>query len=276
MNSRFPPPQIDWLRKNLPAETKTYPAMGLSYLSVNFKRKPFDDIRVRKALSLAIDRTAIAEKLLRNGERPSCGFVPFVIEGYTPACTLDARPMTERQAEARTLLTQAGFGPDKPLTFVLSQPGSQSGRLVAVALQGMWKSIGAKVDILQAEAGVHFANLRKGEFDIAIAGWFANPDPEFFTYLLKSTSTEANYGAYNNPKFDAAVNAAEMIVDRPQRMAAFKAAEAIGLADQGMIPILLPVHRLLIQTYVKGVVPNPGAGHPSRYISVERPGAAAP
>jgi oligopeptide transport system substrate-binding protein len=276
MNTRFPPTQIDWLRKNLPNETKVSPAMGLSYLVMNFRRKPFDDLRVRKALALGIDRPTVTDKLLRNGERPSCGIIPFVIADYKSACTLDARPMAVRQAEAKALLAEAGFGPAKPLTFVLSQPGSQSGRQVAVALQAMWSQIGAKVEIVQAEAGVHFDKLRKGEFDVALAGWFANPDPEFFTYLLKKTSVEVNYGAYDNPKFDAAVTAAETIVDRPKRMAAFKDAEAMALADQAMIPLLLPVHRLLLQTYVKGVTPNPGGGYPSRYISVQRPGAAAP
>jgi ABC-type oligopeptide transport system substrate-binding subunit len=91
---------------------------------------------------------------------------------------------------------------------------------------------------------------------------------------LKKTSVEVNYGAYDNPTFDAAVTAAEIIVDRAKRMVAFKDAEAIALADQAMIPLLLPVHRLLVQTYVNGVTPNPGGGYPSRYISVQRPGAA--
>ena len=276
MNTRFPPLQIDWLRKNLPNETKVHPAVGLSYIVTNFRRKPFDDLRVRRALALAIDRTAITDKLLRNGEKESCGVVPFVLKDYVSACALDTRPLAVRQAEAKALLAEAGFGPAKPLTFVFSQPGSQSGRQVAVALQAMWAQVGVKSEILQAEAGVHFARLREGEFDVALAGWFANADPEFFTYLLKSTSDEVNYGLYSSPKYDAAVSAAEMIVDRPKRMAAFRDAEAIALADQAMIPLLLPVHRLLVQTYVTGVTPNPGGGYPSRYISVARPGAAAP
>jgi oligopeptide transport system substrate-binding protein len=276
MNTRFAASQIDWLRKNLPEETKVNPGMASTYLTINLKRKPFDDPRVRRALALSIDRTAITDKLLRNGERPACGIVPATIPGYKAPCQLDQRPMAERQKEAKALLAQAGYGPSKPLAFVYSVPSGQATRNIAVAISSMWAQIGVKAELLQAEAGVHFAKLAANDFDVAFAGFFANADPEFFTYLLKSTSTESNYGRYNNPAFDAAVNKAEATVETGARLAAFAQAEAIALKDDAVIPMYIPVVRLLIHKWVKGVVQNSDGGYPTRYISVQRPGSAAP
>lgn len=274
MNTRFAANQIDWLRKNLPEETKVNPAMAISYLTFNVRKKPFDDPRVRRALALGVDRDVITGKLLRNGEQPSCGIVPATIPGYKPPCQLDTRPIATRQAEAKTLLAKAGYGPDKPLTLVFSIPGGQASRTIAVAIAGMWSQIGVKAELIQAEAGVHFAKLAANDFEVAIAGFFANADPEFFTYLIKSTSTETNYGRYNNPAFDAAVNKAEEIVEPGQRLAAFAAAEALALKDDPVIPLHIPVVRLLIHKWVKGVVQNSDGGYPTRFISIQ--GKAAP
>lgn len=274
MNTRFAASQIDWLRKNLPDETKVNPAMAISYLSFNMRKQPFDDPRVRRALALGVDRDVITGKLLRNGEQPSCGIVPATIPGYKPPCTLDTRPVAVRQAEAKALLEKAGFGPNKPLTMVFSIPSGQASRTIAVAIAGMWAQIGVKTELLQAEAGVHFAKLAANDFEIALAGFFANADPEFFTYLIKSTSTETNYGRYGNPAFDAAVNKAEAIVETGPRLAAFSAAEAIALKDDPVIPLHIPVVRLLIHKWVKGVVQNSDGGYPTRYISVQ--GKTAP
>jgi oligopeptide transport system substrate-binding protein len=274
MNTRFAANQIDWLRKNLAEETKVNPAMAILYLTLNLKRKPFDDPRVRRALFLGIDRGVLTDKLLRNGEQPSCGFVPATIPDYKPPCVLDQRPFAARQAEAKSLLQKAGYGPDKPLSLVFSIPGGQAARTVAVAIAGMWAQIDVKAELLQAEAGVHFAKLAANDFEVATAGFFANADPEFYTYLLKSTSTETNYGRYNNPAFDAAVNKAEAIFDNGPRLAAFSAAEAIALKDDAIIPLYIPVVRLLIHKWVKGVVQNSDGGYPTRYIFLQ--GKAAP
>jgi oligopeptide transport system substrate-binding protein len=274
MNTRFAPSQIDWLRKNLPGETRVNPAMASNYLTINVRKAPFNDIRVRRALALAVELNVITDKLLRNGEVPACGIVPATIPGYKPQCTLDKRPMAARLAEAKALLAEAGYGPAKPLTLVFSIPGGQTTRTIAVAVAGMWSQIGVKAELLQADSGVHFAKLAAGDFDVAIAGFFANADPEFFTYLLKSTSVETNYGGYNNPAFDMAVNKAEAITETGPRLAAFAASESIALKDQPIVPLYIPVVRLLIHKWVKGVEQNPDGGYPTRYISVQ--GRSAP
>lgn len=269
LNLRFPPNQIDWLRKNLPDETKVGPSLSLTYLVPNLKRKPFDDVRVRRALSLALDRSAITDKILRNGERPYCGIVTDVIPGYVSACKLDTRPWPDRQAEARALLAQAGFGPDKPLKFVFSHRVGLTNRLSAVAIANMWRQVGVEAELLQSDVAVHYNKLRAGDFDIADAGWTGNSDPELFTYLLLSGSTEVNWGHYESAAYDKAALAAQATQDRVARYRAFADAEGIAIADQAIVPVYLSVNRALVQPYVKGFAINPLHAYPTRFLRIE-------
>ncbi|HAH11889.1 MAG TPA: peptide ABC transporter substrate-binding protein [Alphaproteobacteria bacterium] len=269
-NPRFPPNQIDWLRRNLPRETKTTPAQAITYLVFNLKRKPFDDIRVRRALALAIDRQIITDKILRNGEQPYCGMVPSTIESYRPACNIDNRPIDQRRAEARQLLQAAGFGPNAPLNLELAQRQGQTSRLMSIAVAGMWSEIGVETDIQQSEVAVHYNNLREGNFSVADAGWFGSPDPFFFTYLLKAGSTESNYGAYVSAPYEAQVVRAEATMNPSARYEAFRQAEAIALGDVPVVPLFIPVHRTLIKPYVKGIEVNATGYYVSRYTRIEQ------
>jgi oligopeptide transport system substrate-binding protein len=269
LNLRFPPNQIDWLKKNLAAETKIGPALSISYLVPNLRRPPFSDVRVRKALSLAIDRPSITDKVLRNGERPFCGIVVETVPGYKSPCTLDERPLAARQAEARALLQQAGYTRVKPLTFVFNHRAGLTNRLAAVAIATMWRQVGVEAELLQSDVAVHYNKLREADFDMADAGWTGNADPELFTYLVLSGSTEVNWGGYNNPAFDKATFAAQATQDRAARFAAFAAAERIALADHALIPVYQSVNRALVKSYVKGFQINPLHAYPTRFLRIE-------
>lgn len=269
LNLRFPPNQIDWLRKNLSAETKVGPSFSLTYLVPNLRRKPFNDIRVRRALSMVIERPAIAERILRNGERPFCGIVTDVIQGYTSPCKLDTRPLAERQTQARALLAEAGYGPENPLRFTFNHRVGLTNRLTVVAIASMWRQIGVEAELMQSDVAVHYNKLRAGDFEMADAGWTGNADPELFTYLLLSGSTEVNWGGYSNPAYDKATFAGQATQDRAARFRAFADAETMALADQALIPVYLSVNRVLVQPYVKGFAINPLHAYPTRYLRIE-------
>lgn len=271
-NPRFPANEVDRLKKVLPAGVvRTSPANATSYLVPNHKKPPFNDVRVRRALSLAIDREAIANKILRNGELPSYSIVSPVAGNYTPlALDFKGKPLAERQAEARKLLAAAGYGPNKPLKIDFSHRVGISNKRVAIAVQDMFKAIGVQTDLLANDVTVHYARLREGDFTFADAGWYAfGPDPEFFTYLLLSGSTEINYGAYNNPAFDKKSDEAAKTMDMAKRMALFHEAEKIALDDNAVIPVYVTVNRNLVAPRVKGWVMNPSDGHPTRFMSID-------
>jgi oligopeptide transport system substrate-binding protein len=268
LNPRFPPNQLGWLQKNLSGEVFVTPALWVTYLIPNHTKAPFNDARVRKALSIAIDRPTLTDKVLRNGEKPYGGVVPDTIPGYVTPRPFDARPREQRIAEAKALLAQAGFGPQKPLKFLFNHRAGLNNRLAAVAITQMWKDIGVQAEILQSDVTVHYNKLRANDFVFADAGWAANPDPEFFLHILLKES-ESNYGRYDNPKMEAQATAASALADPAARLKAYAAAEAMALDDTALIPLFISAERLIVKPYVKGWTQNPLGQYPSRYIRIE-------
>ena len=232
--------------------------------------------RVRRALSLAIYREAIVAQILRNGEPANYSLMPPIIPGYTPA-TLDfkGKPLAVRQAEARQLLAQAGYTPEHPLRFEINHRVGLANKRVMIAVADMFKAVGVDVTLLAGEVTAHYNRLREGDFTFADAGWFGNFDPEYFTYMLLSGSTEINYGGYTNQAFDAKSAEASRTMDPAKRMALFREAEQMALADNPIMPIYVYVNRDLVAPYVKGWVDNPHDFHPSRWLYIDRSGATA-
>lgn len=269
----FASDQIDWLRKNLPRETRIAPYMGVYYYPVNTKKKPFTDVRVRQALSMAINRKAIVEKVLKTGELPAFSFVPPGIANYDKGAEVEWKnvPYPERIKRARALLKEAGFGPDNPLTFTLRYNTSENHKRIAVAVASMWKAIGVKAELFNAEVKVHYAELKQGNFEVARAGWIADyNDAQNFLYLLESRTGSNNYGQYSNPAFDKLMLQAEVTADLKKRSELMRQAEALIMRDMPVIPIYHYVSKNLVSQKVQGFVDNPKDVHRWRYISLKQ------
>ncbi len=277
LNMRFPPNEITQLRRVLPTGTvHVSSSIGVMYLVPNLKKAPFSDPRVRRALSLAVDREAIVAQILRNGEPVNYSLMPPIIPGYTPA-TLDfkGKTLAARQAEARQLLAQAGFTPQHPLRFEMNHRIGLANKRVAIAIVDMFKAVGVDATLLAGEVTAHYNRLREHDFVFADAGWYGNFDPEYYTYMLQSGSDEINYGSYSNPEFDAKAAEASRTIDPARRMALFRQAEQMALADNAIIPIYVYVNRALVAPYVKGWVDNAHDFHPSRWLYIDKSGATA-
>ena len=272
-NARYSPRQHEWLKANMPREAHSAMSSWVTYIVLNLDNPKFADVRVRRALAMAVDRETITDRVLKTGESPAYGFVPPVIKGYAGA-EFDFRNMLlpERQAQARQLLLDAGYGPDNPLTFNFNYRTGEANRKIAVALADMWKSVGVTANLAADEVKVHYNSLREHDFEVADAGWSSPTDPEYFIYLLRTESTETNYGNYSNTEYDRIAFEAETIMDKPTRYARYAEAEAIALADAPIIPILFNVSRNLVQPYLKGYEDNPQDVHPSRWMRLEQHG----
>lgn len=266
-NVRFPPTMLDWLKRNLPGQAFIAPNLALSYLTFNLKDLVVSDLRVRRALSLAIDRERLTDQILHSGEIPAYGLIPPAITGYAgPKIEGADVPYTARLAQARALLAAAGYGPDHPLNLTFHCRLGELNRRIAVAVQAMWSGVGVKTDIVTEEVAMHYNRLRTRDFQVADAAWQAPPDPEYYMYLLKTESTEANYASYSNPNFDKLAFDAEAVMARAARYAAYARAEKIALDALPIVPLFFPVNRAIVQPYVKGYVENGLDVHPSRYI----------
>jgi oligopeptide transport system substrate-binding protein len=269
----FASDQIDWLKANLPNETRIAPYLGIYYYPINTRKPPFDDKRVRQALSMAIDRETIVDKVMKTGEIAAYSFVPPGTLNYGEPSYASFKGMSQadRVARAKDLLGEAGFGPDKPLKSQLRYNTSENHKRIAVAVAAMWKKLGVDVELYNSEVKVHYADLKQGNFDVARAGWIADyNDPQNFLYLLESRTGAHNYGGYNVKAFDELMDKASRTADLEARAELLAKAEAVAMQDQPIMPIYYYVSKNLVAQHVKGWQDTVNDIHRWRYLSIEK------
>jgi oligopeptide transport system substrate-binding protein len=266
-----PPDQLDWARQNLPRELRLSPGFGVEHIAFNTRRAPFNDARVRRAVSLAVDREALVTHVTRAGEIPAYGLVPLKASNYGRNARADfaALPQAERVKQARTLLAQAGYGPGKPLGFTLSYPSSDVQKRVAVVLASMLQAAGIRVQINAVELKALLGEVGRGEFDAVRFQWLSGTtDPVSFLERLESTSGAENQSGYSNPRYDALIRQAEATADVGARAALLARAEAMALADQPVAPLYFYAGRRLVSQRVDGWVDNVRGVHLSRWLDL--------
>jgi oligopeptide transport system substrate-binding protein len=265
----IPPNRLAWLKKNMPDELHTTSALGIRYLIINTKRQPFTDVRVRKALSIAIDREIIATSILKDGSEAAYNLVPPAMPRYgrNPAPSAN-QPYTQRLAEARKLLAAAGFSSSKPLRFTLDYQNLEDGRRVAVALQAMWRSIGADVQLTTTGFENKDTSLRNGDFDVSWFTFYAPyADATAFLYLLEANNAR-NYSKYSSHDFDEMLRAANRMHDPVERAAYLKKAEQLALSAHPIIPLFVPSRTYLVAKRVQGWDDQMDT-HMARYLSLK-------
>lgn len=273
MQMEFPAAQTEQLRVDLPDATKLTPSLLTYYLSLNVHDPQLADRRVRRALSLAVDRDTLVTKVVRAGATPALSFVPPSTANYTPpVLDLDAAPYSARVTEARRLLAEAGYGPDNPLRLTYAHSANQELRRIAVVIAAMWKRVGVETTLLNTEGKVHFTNLRQGVFQAAFVAWLAdfNDAANFLTVL--ESSAGSNYARYDNPNYDRLLSAAAQTAGARERADLLRDAEALMLVDQPVIPLYFGATRNLVAPAVTGWQPNPVDVHLSRYLGLAKPG----
>ncbi len=267
----FASEQIDFLKENLPEATHLSPELGAYYYPFNTKSPPFDDVRVRQALSMAIDREAITDKVLRTGEIPAYSLVPPNTGSYgePPKVAWADMPYEERVEKAKELLAEAGYGPDNPLKFTLRYNTSENHKKIAIAVAAMWRQLGVEAELFNTEVKVHYNDLQSHDFQVARAGWIADyNDPENFLSLLRSSTGPMNYGQYENAEFDRLMDESDVTTDPEARNALMKQAEEIMLADMPLIPIYHYVTKNLVSPRIEGWVDNAKNIHRTRWLTM--------
>jgi oligopeptide transport system substrate-binding protein len=278
VDTAFQSNRLQHIRQTLPGYARTHIWLTTGYMTFNTHDPgPLRDLRVRRALSEAVDRDFITAKLLRAGQVPAYAFVPpGTANAQAGAAAVWAhKPLAARQAEARALLAQAGFGPDRPLKVELKTAGVTDSLLLAQAMQADWRAIGVDARLLQSEGQILFADLRARNFQVAFVSWIGDfNDPLTFLGLFQSTTGAQNYGDYRNPAYDALLAAADQEPDARRRATVLARAEQTLMDDEAVAPIYFGVSRGLVNPRVTGWVDNIEHRHRARWLCVN-PGRGA-
>ena len=271
--------EVDWI-PTVPTEViadlmarddfQPAPFLALYYYLVNTQKPPLDDVRVRRALALAVDRKEIVERVTRAGQVPAYSVVPDEISkylDYTPPSLGAFDPQ-----KAQHLLAEAGYpgGRGCPKIELLYNT-SESHKAIAEVLQSQWKKhLGIDVTLSNQEWGAYLTARRQRRYMIARAGWIGDyVDPNTFLDLFTSDNPQ-NQSGWSNAEYDRLIRAAQREPDDARRLQLFRTAEEILLRELPLIPIYFYVSQSMVRPYVEGFYPNIQDVHPLWAMGIDR------
>ena len=258
--SSVPTTQLDWVKKKLSNELYISPYLGCYYYGLNVTKAPFkDNVKLREALSLAIDRNIIVEQIAKAGEVPAYSFVPPGVNHYTEQPLLFKYYDRSLQIKnAQKAYREAGYSTEKPLSLEIRYNTLDGHKRIALAISAMWKEVlGVKTTLVNEEWKVYLETRKqKQKTQVFRAGWIGDyNDANTFLELLHSKHG-INDSGYNNPNFDALLAEAAKTVNLNDRAAILAKAEKMMLNDHPIIPIYFYVSKHLVKARVEGFKPN--------------------
>ena len=269
---RWPISEFKWLNKHFPKETKRTEQLAIYFISFNLKRKPFDDLRVRKAIAMSIDGKALTENIFQDVYgKMADNFIPpgTANADRTAKLAWIGLSMNERRAEAKKLLAAAGYGPAKPLKFTyrfISVPDIKRG---AIALQAMWREAGIDVELQASEAKVHWNLLEVHDFDVAYNTWqFDYNDAKNLLFTFQVASEQMNSSSYASPEFERILTDADKEPDALARAKLLGQANAQLLKDLPSVPLIFPYQRHLVKSYVLNWKDNARDINRTRWVDI--------
>jgi oligopeptide transport system substrate-binding protein len=226
---------------------------------------PFSDIRVRTALTLALDRDALAKHVMRGGQQPLNSFVPAGIPAYQPAVL--AQPDSDR---AKALLAEAGYPDGEGFPrFALLYPHNETTRDFCEAVATRWRrTLGIECELVNQVFGVYLDSTSTGLYDVAWGAWIGDYlDPSSFLEIFMSNSGNNRTG-WANSQYDALVQEASGNPDIKRRAELYRQAEEILLEQLPIAPVYQRVNINLVSPRVQGFHDNLLDAHPLRDITV--------
>lgn len=242
------------LKKEIPQEVHVDPYLCTYYYEINNQKAPFTDARVREALKLGMDRDIITNKVKNQGDLPAYGFTP----PYTDGAKLTAPEwfgwtQEKRNEAAKKLLAEAGYGPDKPLTFSLLYNTSDLHKKLAIAAASIWKkNLGVDVKLVNQEWKTFLDTRHQGTYDVSRAAWCADyNEPSSFLNMMLSDSS-SNTPHYKSAAFDKLMADAIAAKTKDERAGYYQKAEVQLDKDSAIVPVYYYVNARLVKPYVGG------------------------
>lgn len=233
-------------------ELQTVPEMSVIYLAFNLRQKPFDDPKIREALSLVIDRQKIARVMFQSRVRQAQAFVPPDLPGYKSPDVGE----TYNVSRARELVAQSTYKDVKNLPRLrLYTSGDSLGPMLREVFSD---TLGIDMEVHEVEWSDFLDGLDRNEYPLFTFSWIADyPDPEnFLGSIFKSTSPENKMG-YQNAAVDEALDAAAVETDPAKRMATYAQIEDRVLKDYPVVPLYHSIRYVLVKPYVQNLKVTP-------------------
>lgn len=256
----FPKQRYQKLLTDIPNEVFTPDQLGTYYYAFNIQRAPTNDVRVRQALSMAIDRQLIVTKVLGTGEKPANYFTPDVTAGFKPQKGLyENYSQKELDEQAKALLQAAGYGGYHPLKLTLLYNSSENHQKIAIAVASMWKKkLGVEVKLVNQEWKTYIDSRNTGNFDVIRASWIGDfNEPSTFLSLLTSQHS-GNISKFKSKHYDDIMAAASLETNTDLRNRYYNQAETIITQEAPIAPIYQYTNARLIKPWLKGYpIENP-------------------
>ncbi|MEK3703754.1 peptide ABC transporter substrate-binding protein [Paenibacillus sp. FSL R7-0198] len=258
-NGEIPSDQIPSVKAELSDEFKATGIASTYYYQFNVNEAPFNNVKIRKAFAMAIQRQLIVDKVTQGGQIPAFGFVPPGIRGENGEFRDEHKDdyFTENVEEAKALLAEGmkeeGYTTLPAVTLIYNT--SDGHAKIALAVADMWKqNLGVDVKTENQEWGVFLDNRQNQNFQVARAGWSADYNDPYNFLEMWTTGNTNNDSKFSNEQYDKDVKETVKSADPATRMAAFADAEKILIQDEmGVMPIYYYTNVSLTKPYLKGV-----------------------
>jgi oligopeptide transport system substrate-binding protein len=260
MTDTVPENSVAELRREHSTEFVTAPYLATAYYGLNLIAGPLKtNLKLRQALSMAIDRTRLVESL-SFGQTPAFGFVPPGTWNYgSQSLPWKDWGDAERITEAKRLYAAAGYSARSRLHLRLLYNSNPAIKHTAIVVASMWhETLGVETEMIDEEYRVFLQSRHdRSHWDIARLAWSADfNDASNFLDTFRAHSSNNDPG-YANPAFDDLLDAAAGKADANRRRELLESSERLMLADYPLVPLYFFVSKRLIKPYVQGVVANP-------------------
>ena len=250
----LPSGQYPRLKVKYPDEAISFPRLCTYYMTFNLSPsgpEAFKDVRVRQALSYALDRSVVTDKILQGGQIQAFTFTPGATAGFeVPEVAFGQMSQDQRNVNAKLLMAAAGYGPDNPLKFEYMYNTSEGHKKIAIAAQQMWKeTLGAEATLANQEWKT-FLKTRGGQnFDVARGGWCGDYN-EASTFLdLMTTPSGYNDGKFSNAEVDELMTSARTMSDATSN---YTRVEEIMANEMPIIPVYHYTGVFMLRNNLKG------------------------
>ncbi|KAA5541116.1 peptide ABC transporter substrate-binding protein [Roseiconus nitratireducens] len=239
------------------------PKLSIYFYKLNTAVPPLDDVRVRQALSLALDRRQIVEEVTKAGQQPAYTVVPPGIAGYK-----SPQGMPENVQRAQELLAEAGFpgGRGFPKLSLMYNTSETHRPIAEVIQQQLQNNLNIKLELKNMEWGSFIETVQMEQYQMARYGWVGDyPDPNTFLDLWVTGNPQSNTN-WSNPEYDRLIEAAAKELDPATRMDLLRQAESILVTELPIIPIYFYTSAEMAKQNIEGFAPSAQDLHPLQVL----------